>query len=319
MRIKQQRGKDLVEAELLCAYFQEFERDGWQVSACVDRVWQLTYEGQSIKVYVNPSWVYVQTPAPVPRSPTMGSQKMLELARQLLMTKLCQADDGRLLLATEWPTTNLNFATLRLVLTATAQALDLLSSRSSAGQAEAPPGSRMACYIPQECIWQYVRQIDMHGWSLGAEPEDTCWLFGYRGHTLQFEVYMDFTANWTHFQAPVRAHVSDSSILPALWRYLLQLNRRMMMAKFCLTKDGIVIAIQCPTELLDFSLFEICMQGMATYLDRFGPELILLAGSSRLGEFVQSGQLTSPDALWVRPHRSWSSTSGSYARMHARP
>ena len=152
---------------------------------------------------------------------------------------------------------------------------------------------RLALYIPKERIWRYVRQIDRSGWSLGAEPENSSWHFLYHGHISRFHVQMEFTEHWTHFQArlPFSTKERSSRADLALFEHLLALNSGMRMARFLFSHNSVVLSLHCPTERLNFKMFELCMQAMGVYLDQMGPEVILLASSERLGQFVDSGVL----------------------------
>lgn len=275
---------------LLSGYFRELEGEGWQTPTVQDDVWETVYDGHIVKLRVSLNWIYIQTR--ISDSLDLPVDQLHLLNDRLLMAKVCRSSDEHLFLAAEWPVMHVNRATFRLATSSISNALRLLDDlKTWQNPAESNDG-QLALYIPQERIRQYLRQIDMYGWSLAGEPSDTCWQFGYRGHS-PFEVQMIFSANWTHFQSPLRIKsISDSA---AFFNYLFHLNSSMVMAKFRVSNKGLGLAIQCPTEHLSFGLFETCMYGMSTYLDRFASEVILLASSARLAEYAKSGRLPPPE------------------------
>jgi hypothetical protein len=288
--------------QLSSSYLKGLQNEGWVVER-PEQGLRLVKDEDAVEMGQGNNWFYVRARLPNLEMPDSMS---LRLNNHFHLTKLCRNNEGRLYLSTEWPTAGLSFRIVHLTLKSTQRALEILRDPvlrsdqfawTTDMTSNPSQGSRVALYIPKERIWQFLRQIDRRGWSLIGEPENTRWRFGYLGHNTKFELHMSFTAHWTYFQAPIRVlpakHLKDT-----LFRHLLYLNRRLMMAKFRLTpNEQIVLGVQCPTERLDFQLFELCMDGMAEYLDRMGPEVILLATNDRLSEFVRYGRLKEPDVL----------------------
>jgi len=290
-----------MDTRLSLAYFKRLENDGWQRAEMQGENWLLYYNESPVVLTKRKNWVHVQ--AILPDNDSLRRLGLL-LNSSFLMAKIGMTRSGDLMIAAEWPAANLSFAALKLVMTSVARAIDFLKNPDSAepnADAGKPASGRVAMSIPKEHILRYLRQLDTRGWSLGAEPQNARWHFGYRSHNQISSVFMQFTTCWTHFQAPIQIDVTSSlSERNVVAEYLLHLNHRMMMAKFRMTKErAIVLTIQCPTEQMEFPLFQACMEGMATYLDRFVPETILLANSARLAEFVDSGRLPKPNDLGI--------------------
>lgn len=283
-------------AGLINEYFAELMCDKWQSSQTDKNRWRAVcggFEAFPIDVSLSANWIYAGTLMDIP--PEKSNFSILWHNSRLLMAKLYKDAQNRTILGAQWPTNHLTFSAFKLLLTTITQALQSLYRDEDAGTEQ--QANQMLLYIPQERIWQYLYQINVSGWILADSPQDSCWHFGYRGHRGEPDsVYMHFTAHWTHFQSPIR--IRELPHLEAICDYLLHLNRYMIMAKFRLSGQGnIMLTIQCPTEQLDFPLFNVCMQGMATYLDRFSQEVILLANSERLEEFLKSGDLLPPKVV----------------------
>jgi hypothetical protein len=275
---------------------------GWEKAINFDSTWYLAYGNYQIQVYAGQNWLYIRVPLMFHEQFGFWMD-MIQLSELFHLCRLCRDQNNKLYLEANWPLTNLSFTVFKMLLMAMTQALQKIDTKYPTGISDPSKHgnpsiqqnsfrssqSSMALYIPKELIWKYVRQIDMYGWGLAKEPENTRWLFVYRSHTARFQVYMIFTENWTYFLAPIQTQVCD---LGVLWSYILQIHCRMTMARFRLTEsDGIVLTIQCPTDQLTFPVFQSCMHGMALYLDRFVPEIILLGNSKRLCKYISTGEL----------------------------
>jgi hypothetical protein len=273
-------------------YLQGFEGDGWTAAQLQGNCWKTSYRKRAVEIWLTRNWINVQSPVPE----VDDDRRALEWNNRILIAKLCRAPAGTMMLKAEWPIDELNSSSLRLLMTAVARALGTIEAASMQLVTSTVTGSTaegLALYIPKERIWQYVRQIDNNGWSLGGEPGNTRWNFLYHGHICKFHVRMEFTTHWTHFQTalPVWREEFFPQTHFASFNHLLALNNSMRMARFRLNHNSVILSLHCPTERLNFRMFEICMQAMGVYLDRMGPEIILLASSQRLEGFIDSGVL----------------------------
>lgn len=288
--------------DVLHSYLQQLGSDGWLPPKPKGEYWQTGYRQHSVDVCRTRNWVSVRTNI----REIENDIEALEWNSRVFLAKLSRDRTGCMILSADWPADDLNFSSVRLLMTATARALattERASANRSIVDSRDSTVERLALYIPKERIWQYLRQIDRSGWYLAGEPENSRWQFHYHGHIGKFYVRMEFTEHWTHFQARLPIwlgeHNHPSLAHLPLYRQLLALNGTMRMARFRLAENGVVLSLHCPTERLNFGMFEICMQSMAVYLDRMGPEVILLASSERLGHFIHSGVLPpAEDFLW---------------------
>jgi len=286
------------------------ERRGWQALP-QGGGWRLSRRGTTDVLYLSATsrWLCLQYPIATgangrdPRRSTPADQirlyrHLLGRNEQMFMTKFGLDDAGQPVLTVEvpgrggnssclvWAVEALNRYALKpsLQLGALEKGPPQVASEWSVARvlADETPG------VPKETIARYLKGAEAWGWGAKAEPEGPTWHLVYKGRLRVFDVYLTTTRTWSYFQAPTLVEGTasvlraDAPAQAAFLGYLLRLNDACFMAKIGLGEEGQpLLLLEAPTELLDFAFFSLAVRTLATYLDRYGPELYLMASLDR--------------------------------------
>lgn len=210
---------------------------------------------------------------------TRSYRTLLERNECMFMAKFGLDEHGRPLLMVEIPA---RYAS-RLLLE---RALDSLIYYAAPSLPESSwpdeiPG------LPREIVFRYINGIKEARWILKEEPRSLgqSWHLAYKGFSRIFDVYLTLTRNWVYFQIPVLLNripsvllAEDTGLQGLFLRYLLQLNELWYMARLSLGVDhSLLLLLEIPTEALDFPLFQLATDTLATYLNRYEQEMQIMA------------------------------------------
>jgi hypothetical protein len=205
---------------------------------------------------------------------------LLERNEHMFMAKFCLDEQCRPLLTVEIPT---RYASPLLLDRALASLIHYAAPPLPESiLPDETPG------LPREVVFRYINGIKASHWILKEEPRNLgqSWHLAYKGFSSRlFDVYLTLTRNWAYFQIPVLLSRVPSVLLEEdirlqalFFKYLLQLNELWYMARLSLGVDSsLLLLLEIPTEALDFTLFQLATSTLATYLNRYGQEMQIMA------------------------------------------
>jgi hypothetical protein len=139
--------------------------------------------------------------------------------------------------------------------------------------------------ISEYAIWSYFAQAYSRHWSVVEEGSlSRGWHLRYQGRFGDYDSYLNIT-EWVYLQCCLHnASISDNAdqiCREALYKYLLQQNQRMYMAKFTLTEANGIIQVwlitEAPVENFDAGTFRWMTEAIATYAEDSDREIKCLA------------------------------------------
>lgn len=144
--------------------------------------------------------------------------------------------------------------------------------------------------------------FDRYGWTF-SRARDEMWRTGFRGEVSSFNISVQLTENWLFLAInplvvkPDQTGPEGDSQRLHLYHHLLRLNHEINLAKFGIDADGdVFLAVEIPTEGLQYSDFEDALGALSHYADRHYRDLFLLAhGDAAANDF--SNELDTPDEV----------------------
>lgn len=288
------------------AILHQVEKDGWSITAR-HAGWQLRHPrlDESAYVSITPSWLCLMTP--VSRgdgnarvtgldSPVALYRPLLERNELIYMAKYSLDSDGTLLLMVEVPLHTVSQSMLRMTLEALTREKHEISNLRSELEGSSSEDEIVKLrqtinstvpIIPKETVQRYMQSLETSGWytkGVETKSQGLTWFLVYGG-IHKFEVYFMLTRNWAYFQVPVLVDpvapvlaTGDAQLCTYLMEYLLRLNRECFMAKFGLDAKGqVLLLLEMPAELLTLRLLQLMARTIATYLNRYGQEIQIMA------------------------------------------
>ena len=112
------------------------------------------------------------------------------------------------------------------------------------------------------------------GWPCDRISDDT-WRSHFRGRSGSFPFFVRVADGFLTFAiVPFLRSPEDKTKADGLYGRLLELNQSLLMAKFSIDDDlDVVLSVEYPTEHLDRSEFEDCLDVLSYYADRHYDEL----------------------------------------------
>jgi hypothetical protein len=144
--------------------------------------------------------------------------------------------------------------------------------------------------VSDDTIKLYLNGIQVYGWSSKKKLEGFSWHLLYRGRHRFFDVYLSSSRMWVYFQVPIlveriasvltipEGNTNAQQLRTFFLKYLLRLNQSWFLAKIGIsTDDQVLLLLEIPTQLLDFTLFRQAARAIEIYLDRFEQEIQIMA------------------------------------------
>jgi hypothetical protein len=129
--------------------------------------------------------------------------------------------------------------------------------------------------ITRETIDEF---FERYGWTSNSEDGEI-WRTGFQGDVSSFNILIRLTEDWLFFL--ILPFVVAPTNMVCRWRlhhYLLRVNQLMSMAKFYVDSDGDVgLAVELPTENLDYSEFADALNALSYYADKYYLEALNIA------------------------------------------
>lgn len=289
------------------AILHQVEKNGWSITPR-HRGWQLGHPQAVGPVYVSitPTWLCLTTPLSTDDNSAQRTglddsvslhRPLLERNESIYMAKYCLDPEGSLLLMVEVPIHTVNQSILRMALRALSSGnAELSRLRDELEETGSQDGlvklsqtnNSMVPIIPKETVEHYMQSLQSSGWytnDIITEQRGLTWLLAYRGVFRKFEVYFMLTRNWAYFQVPVLADSvapvlanGDAQLRTCFMKYLLRLNGVWFMAKLGLDAQGqVLLLMEMPAESLTLRLLQFMARTIATYLNRYGQEIQIMA------------------------------------------
>lgn len=116
--------------------------------------------------------------------------------------------------------------------------------------------------------------LEAGGWPCDRISDDT-WRSHFRGRNGSFPFFVRVAGGFLTFAiVPFLRSPEDKKKADGLYGRLLELNQSLLMAKFSIDDDlDVVLSVEYPTEHLDRSEFEDCLDVLSYYADRHYDEL----------------------------------------------
>jgi hypothetical protein len=130
--------------------------------------------------------------------------------------------------------------------------------------------------VTVESVHEFFRT---YGWQYDFEEGTSTWHTGFRGDASNFSIIVHLTENWIYFTiSPYVNAPSDPVCERNLHVHLLHLNHAINMAKFAIDSDSdVVLAVELPTENLDYSEFADGLNAISFYADAHYREILNIA------------------------------------------
>ena len=130
--------------------------------------------------------------------------------------------------------------------------------------------------ITAETIDGYFQQ---YGWNYTRAPESNDWDTGFRGEVSTFRILARLANDWIFFVInPFVLAPQDPECARKLHWHLLRLNQDIILVKLALDEDDdVLLAVELPTENLDYSEFADAINALCYYADDTYLELLNLS------------------------------------------
>jgi len=273
--------------------FYRMVRKGWQ-PAPIEGGWRLCHPHTQEAVYValTKEWISLTYPLDIlPAGAALFEhyRSLLERNERIFMARFCLDPSARPCLIVDICARCPQSILFERALDALLYAVDT-SVRADVLPDDLPG-------LPRETVFRYIRGIRSARWVLKEEPQGMGqnWHLLFKGRFHVFDVYLTLTRQWVYFQIPILPGrvppVLQEDSLAARYlfcTYLLRLNEHWFWARLSLSAEGcLLIVLDIPTEALDFPLFHLASETLATYLDRYVQELQTIASLHHDPELTQ--------------------------------
>ncbi len=284
----------------------QLKRRGWRATS-LNGGWLLERPDVDGEVYLSATDQWFSLVYPLKSMQKKGSQQLalpdqvrtfrylLEQNEQIFMARLGLDDEGTPLLMAEVPTRGSQHLLDWAIDTLTRYASEYMAGGNGvmAPQVASPldppayslPGETPG--IPRETMAGYLKGIEANRWRVTSAPQGLGlqWNLGYKSRLRQFDATLVVSQNWVYLQVPLLMDFvpsvlasEDIKLQSVFLNYLLRLNCAWYMAKLGLYTNGyLLLLLELPTETLDFSLFQLATNTVATYLDRYMQEIQIMA------------------------------------------
>ena len=134
----------------------------------------------------------------------------------------------------------------------------------------------------------YLRLLEEDGWTYYQYRTETgkdWWKVSYRRpEERQLEVYISGGADCLLCQLPIVLR-SDQRCWSALYRFLLQVNHEIKLAKLSLDEEGqLYLSVEALSTTCDATTFRAALTALRTYYEQYHREIELLATNAELAE-----------------------------------
>lgn len=296
------------------------EKLGWQ-SVPIKGGWQLGHPNVEGVIYLSMTsqWLILAYPLSLVEKKSRQwaghldsvriNRKLLEQNEHMYMVKFSLDDEEYPLLMVEVPAKSSLQHSLKWALDGITQYASKYNTSEWSEQVVPPDGAVTRILeggttylpddtpgVPKETIARYLKGIEANQWGVRTTPQGLGlnWHLGYKGRLRVFDVYLTISKNWTYFQIPMLLEripsvlMEDIHVQNLFYKYLLQLNYIWFMAKLGLTAEGyLILLLEVPTEMLDFTLFQQATGTLSTYLDGYIQEIQIMASLHHDQELVE--------------------------------